>query len=305
MARIRLDPGFWRADGGADWPGGADPRRADFAAPEVAADIGARWFAEVPDALWFSEVPVALWCAVYLSLAKARGSECRLLAPVNADVRGRLGALGLFHALRDGGVEVDGEVGDGGADFSGSAGDGVGVVLPLTRFRDEGDVDELTNRANDALSASNLGAANLYPIVRETFSEIAMNAAQHSESPIGAYGVIQFQRSERGQSFVCGVADGGIGIRRSLGRNPAHPPEHLRDDWTAIEYAMNELVSGTGNPYRGIGLFGIMEDAIADNQSVIIRSGLGSLFINDENAGTGAMRTSLFPGTLACVSIPA
>lgn len=86
-----------------------------------------------------------------------------------------------------------------------------------------------------------------------------MNAVQHAESRIGAYGLVQFYESERGQRFVCAVANGGIGIRRSLEKNPDFR-FRVPYDWVAVELAMGERVSGTGDSTRGIGLYGVAED---------------------------------------------
>ena len=70
------------------------------------------------------------------------------------------------------------------------------LVLPLTGFNTEFEVEDVTNRAQMALQESGLGAANIYPVVSETFAELAMNAVQHAESPIGAFGFVQFYQSE-------------------------------------------------------------------------------------------------------------
>ena len=145
------------------------------------------------------------------------------------------------------------------------------------------------------------GSANLHPLVTEVFAELAMNAVQHSESPIRAYGLIQFYGSQVGRRFVCGVADGGIGIRRSL-KKPS-----LRDrvpyDWVAIELALRERVSGTLDETRGIGLYGVAEDIRRGGRQLIIHSGIGSLQIG-EDLQSSARRTRLFLGTLAFASIP-
>ena len=112
-----------------------------------------------------------------------------------------LKSLGLFQFLQDQGVDVD----DRGIVIR----DALKLVLPLTRFDTEFDVDQITNRAEDALSGSRLGPANVYPLVTITFGELALNAVQHAESSVGAYGFIQFYESRAGSRFVCGVADGG------------------------------------------------------------------------------------------------
>ena len=287
--RAPFQGNFQHAGSNPAWLDAKDPRRPDFSEREVALDL------RLCD---FVQVPAALWCAILLLLAKNNGGECELLTPDNAEVRTYLKSMGLYQALQENGVRVDG----GGVAESRSR----GVVLPLTHLNSEYEVDEATNRAYDAISASNLGASNLHFVVTETFSELAMNAVQHAESAIGAYGVIQFVQNQSGQRrFVCGVADGGIGIRRSLSRNPAHPKRELWRDWTAIEYAMKERVSGTANSLRGMGLFGIMEDTVANGQALIIHSGIGLLQVNEGSSVSDARRASLFPGTLAYVSIPA
>jgi hypothetical protein len=138
--------------------------------------------------------------------------------------------------------------------------------------------------------------------VSEVFAELAQNAVQHAESPIDALGFIQFYETERGRRFICAVGDGGIGIRRSLERNP-----ELRDkvpyDWVAIDKALEERVSGTGLKRRGIGLYGIAEDMRKAGRQLIINSGLG-IVITSEEMERKVERTKLFPGTMTYASIP-
>lgn len=74
-------------------------------------------------------------------------------------------------------------------------------------------------------------------------------------------------------------------------------------DWVAVELAMLERVSGTGDSTRGIGLYGVAEDMRKGGRQLIIHSGIGSLQI-DEDLQSQARRTRLFPGTLAYASIP-
>jgi len=74
-------------------------------------------------------------------------------------------------------------------------------------------------------------------------------------------------------------------------------------DWDALELAVRERVSGTGDPHRGIGLYGVSEDVRRPGCSLLLHSGLGSLEIT-ERLEISARRTRLFPGTLASLSIP-
>ncbi|OGO50220.1 MAG: hypothetical protein A2148_04295 [Chloroflexi bacterium RBG_16_68_14] len=202
--------------------------------------------------------------------------------------------MGLFDALKQAGVEVDDRGVRGRSDPQ--------LILPLTRFSEEREVEDLANRALEALNKAGLGAANLHPLVSEIFAELALNAVQHAESPIGAFGLIQFYELQQGRRFVCAVGDGGIGIRRSLERNP-DLADQVPYDWVAIELALRERVSGTGSKTRGIGLYGVAEDMRKAGRQLIIHSGIGMVETNEE-LESEAKRTTLFPGTLAYASIP-
>src|SRR5262249_34953812 len=143
----------------------------------------------------------------------SRGSACRLIVPENLGVCIYLKSVGLFKVLQNNGVEVD-DRGIGGSQSP-------QLILPLSSFSTANEVERLANEALESLRGAGIGSANLYPVVSEIFAELALNAVQHSESPLGAFGLIQFYESESSRRFVCAVADGGIGIRRSLERNPA------------------------------------------------------------------------------------
>ncbi|MCH7701473.1 MAG: hypothetical protein IID37_07270 [Planctomycetes bacterium] len=205
-----------------------------------------------------------------------------------------LKSLGLFDILKDCRVEVDDRNIYGGIDTK--------TILPITRFETTADAQDITNKTFARLQSSGLGAANLTSVVSELFSELATNAAEHSESAVGAFGCVQFFLGGGAPRFTCTVADGGIGIYESLCKN-----EELKSqvsyDWDALELAVRERVSGTGNPHRGLGLYGVSEDVRRKDHSLLLHSGLGSLEIN-ENLDSSARRTRLFPGTLAFLSIP-
>jgi hypothetical protein len=264
----------------------SDPRSPSFAVKGVDVDLRDCDFVR-PQA--------AMWCAVYLALASRRGSHGRLLVPTNLGVCLYLKTLGLFDVLKSFGVEVDdrgiGECKD------------TKTILPITRFDTSADATGLTNAAFDRLQSLNIGAVNLTAAVTELFGELAMNAAQHSESVIGAFGCVQFFEFEQGSRFTCTVADGGIGVKASLLKNEALR-SRISYDWDALELAVRERVSGTGDPHRGIGLYGVSEDVRRPGRSLLLHSGLGSLEIT-EDLESSARRTRLFPGTMAFLSIPA
>lgn len=262
----------------------ADPRKPAFSHERVDVDLRD---------CEFIRPPAALWCVVFLALARQRGAHCRLLVPSSTPVCMYLKALGLFAVLKDLDVEVD--------DRDLAPGSGTKTVLPIRGFRSEADATQITNEAFNRLQQAQLGAANMTSIVTELFGELAMNAAQHSESEIGAYACIQF--FENFPRFTCTIADGGIGVRAHLCRNPALRPR-VNYDWDALELAVRERISGTGDHSRGIGLYGVSEDVRKPNHSLLLHSGLGSLEIN-EDVESAARRTRLFPGTLAFLSVPA
>lgn len=263
-----------------------DPRTGTFSARSV--DIDLRHCT-------FIRPPAVLWCAVYPLLVAAKSKACRLLVPANMGVATYLKTTLLFDVLRQAGVEVDDR---GVRKLSKHR-----IILPLTRFRNEPEVEELANQALESLRDAGLGVANLHPLVSEVFAELALNAVQHSESQIGALGLIQFHQFDQGERFVCAVADGGIGIRRSLERNP-----ELRDrvpyDWAAIELALKERITGTGSPTRGIGLFGVAEDMRKSGRQLIVHSGIGTVETSEEMESHSTRTPVLFPGTLAFASIP-
>lgn len=237
----------------------------------------------------------ALWCVVYLMLASKQGSHCRLLVPNNMAVCQFLKTLRLFDILKDHDVDVD--------DRNIRAGSADKTIVPITRFDTATDASTLTNDIFAGMQSFPNVSAGLTQVVAELFGELAMNAAQHSESPIGSFGCVQFVDTNQGSRFVCVVADGGIGVYKSLTRNPAYR-KRVNYDWDALELAIRERVSGTTDPHRGIGLYGVSEDVRQPKRSLLLHSGIGSLEITEE-LESHAKRTRLFPGTLAFLSIPA
>lgn len=264
-----------------------DPRRSEFHETEVDLDLRE---------CEFIQPAAALWCVVYGLLAARRKAKCRLLVPENLGVANYLKSMEFFKILQEGGVDVD-DRGVGG-------GSTARLITPITLFTTESDVDRIANEASEQLTDAGVGAANLYSVVAEIFAELAMNAVQHSQSEIGCLGLIQFYQFEAGERFICAVADGGIGIRASLESNPELRREAAYD-WTAIEKALEEGVSGTGSGRRGIGLFGVAEEMAKPDRQLIIHSGIGLLRRTGGGARSGATRSPVrFPGTLVSASIP-
>ena len=262
-----------------------DPRQHLFPEPNVAVNLR-------ECSLIYP--PAILWCAVNLSLWRQRGFRCLLRSPDDRTTRSYLADTGLFHILRDMGVDVDA----GDTDTFPSA----DTILPLTRFDGLGEAADLTNRVEYSLYSSGLGSANVHPLVCELFSELVNNAAEHSDSGIGAYAFVQFHSSGEERRFTCGVADGGIGIRQSIERNPGL--EHFGNEWAAIALAIKELVSGTSSATRGIGLFSVFDEMRHPGRELVIHSGKGIL-VKGEDSQVRFIRANLFPGTLVHFSVQA
>ena len=285
MLEIRAPRIFAHAGGLPPQSASLDPRDPDF--PEDAVRVDLR-------GCEFVYPPAALWCVVYAALVCHYGMACELLVPQNPEAASRLKAAGLFSALTEMGADVD-ERGVDAADES-------QVVLPLSQFAAATEVENLVDATIDRLHESGF-SGGFGSIASNTFGELGINAVQHAESPIDAYGMVQFYDSpQHGKQFSCAVADGGIGIRGALHLN--HQIAPLPDDETAIDYAVYENLSGTGSPSRGIGLFGIADATRKfPNRGLIIHSGVGMLMLGAD--GPSQRTLVRFPGTLAAARISA
>jgi hypothetical protein len=263
-----------------------DPRRASFS--EEFVDIDLR-------ECEFIQPAAVLWCLIYGLLTARANTCCRLLVPDHIGVAIYLKAVELFRILQASRVEID-DRGVGGLPAG-------RLILPITRFTTESEVDKIANEASARLTAAGVGASNLYSVVAEVFAELAMNAVQHSRSAIGSFGLIQFYQFDVGERFICAVADGGIGIRRSLESNPALR-RRATYDWTSIDLALEEGTSGTGSSRRGIGLFGVAEEMAKPGRQLIVHSGIGLLISGGRTVVEATRSRVCFPGTLVSASIP-
>ena len=105
----------------------------------------------------------------------------------------------------------------------------------------------------------------------------------------------------KGHAFDVVVADSGIGIRTALANNPSlKQPE---TDEEAIALAVQELVSGTGSPTRGIGLWMTLTEMRKPGRKLWIQSGSGLLTMYGE-AEPELRKVQHRQGTMVRLTIP-
>ena len=264
-----------------------DPRRPEFDWESVRIDLSR---------CEFVRPPAVLWCTIYSLLVAEKGIPCEFVVPNLPDIATYLNDLGMFAVLRDAGVRVNHLETPNTERWQ--------LVLPLTRLHSISEVEDLENSLIENLERRNLSSTNLHIDVAVVFAELGNNAVEHALSPIDAYGLVQFYDWYPRPRFVCAVADGGIGISASLQNNPEYKGCALTD-WGAIEYAIQENSSGTGDRTRGMGLFHIANDILPPDRELNINSGSGFLHTDGKTLQTRSMRSNLFPGTSAFINVPA
>ena len=175
-------------------------------------------------------------------------------------------------------------------------------ALESTAFHGMQEAQELTDSLEDNLQILSMGAANVRPELVEIFSELVNNAAEHGITETGANVHVRFMPHRRGHAFDTVVADQGPGIRATLAGNPALPrPE---TDAEAIGLAIQELVSGTGIPTRGIGLWMTATEMRKPGRKLLIHSGTGLLVMYGD-AAPEITETERRQGTMVRLTIPA
>ena len=148
-------------------------------------------------------------------------------------------------------------------------------ALEPTTFRSMREAQELADMLEENLGERRMGAASVRPELVEIFSELVNNAAEHGMTGEGANAHVRYLPHRRGKAFDVVVADSGAGIRATLAGNPElSPPE---SDAAAIGLAVQELVSGSGIPTRGIGLWMTVTEMRKPGRKLWIQSGAGLL----------------------------
>jgi hypothetical protein len=234
--------------------------------------------------------------------------EC--LAPKTPEIRLHLSGRNLpaylermdFFKLFDGRVETNVDL----APLEERNRTNPGTLQELVNFHTEEEIPEIISRISEILQ-------NQQYLIKEraaicaTLSEICANAVEHSASPFGAYAAVQAYHHivsgsrNRGEEVLIAIADGGVGVRETLARNPKNA-DFVSTDNDALRHALRMGVSTSGEVGRGGGLTVVAQIAARAGGSLSLRSGSGRVTAYGER--TNSRNVPAFPGTFVRVSLP-
>src|SRR5215207_2362847 len=185
-----------------------------------------------------------------------------------------------------------------------------GTLQELVNFHSEEEIPGIINRISEILENKEYGLRERAAICA-TLSEICANAVEHGHSPFGAYAAVQAyqhivsgprSRGERqGEEVLVAIADGGVGVRETLSRNPNYA-KFTETDNDALRHALKMGVSGTGEVGRGGGLAVVGQISARAGGSLSLRSASGRVTYYGDR--TSSRNVSDFPGTFVRVSLP-
>lgn len=146
-----------------------------------------------------------------------------------------------------------------------------GRFIPLTQIKSSNDLHEFITDMIPLLHAS---VQEVEPI-KYVISELVNNVLEHSKSPVGA--IVCAQYFPKKSRVSIGVADAGIGIKKSMEKN-----HYVPTDIDAILLAMKPGITGTTHKFggtelnAGAGLFFTKSIAKTSRNFFYIYSGNGS-----------------------------
>ncbi len=143
-------------------------------------------------------------------------------------------------------------------------------IIDIRREEDVG--ERIASRSADLLRAVPIPLG----LVADAVSELVDNFAQHSGTDLPATFTMQWFPRRRHLSLALG--DCGLGIRRTLQRNPEYEYVAQQPDEDAIVLALRQRVSC--QPGHGMGLTEVVENVIAAGGWLTIASGGGRVIID-------------------------
>ncbi len=181
-----------------------------------------------------------------------------------------------------------------------------GTLQELVNFHTEEEIPGIIERISEILENQGYRLRERVAIC-STLSEICANAAEHGTSSFGAYAAVQAYHHivsgsrRRGEEVLIAIADGGVGVRETLSRNPKYAEETATDN-DALRHALEMGVSGTGQIGRGGGLALVAGIASRSGGSLSLRSGTGRVTVYESRKNS--RNVPRFPGTFVRVSLP-
>ena len=183
-----------------------------------------------------------------------------------------------------------------------------GTLQELINFHSEEEIPGIINRISEILTNRGYRLRERASICA-TLSEICANAVEHGHSPFGAYAAVQAYQHivsggrarPRGEEVLVAIADGGVGVRETLSRNPKYA-EFTRTDNDALRHALQMGVSGTGEIGRGGGLAVVGQISARAGGSLSLRSNSGRVTYYGDRINS--RNVPPFPGTFVRVSLP-
>jgi hypothetical protein len=181
-----------------------------------------------------------------------------------------------------------------------------GTLQELVNFHAEEEIPGIIERISEILENQGYRLRERVAIC-STLSEVCANAAEHGVSSFGAYASVQAYHHivsgsrRRGEEVLIAIADGGVGVRETLSRNPKYA-EFTTTDNDALRHALEMGVSATGEIGRGGGLALVAGIAARAGGSLSLRSGAGRVTVYENRKNSRNVPD--FPGTFVRVSLP-
>lgn len=142
---------------------------------------------------------------------------------------------------------------------------------PCQQFRTDAEFFAVSKELAEAMSERCKTDQEAKFAIQVCLNELTENVLHHAYTDLGGFAVCQ--GTPKRKRFEVAIVDLGVGIRRSLSKNPKYAD--IGDDVTAIETALEPRVTATPERNSGIGL-SITKLLLRDNGGdLIVRSGLG------------------------------
>ena len=181
-----------------------------------------------------------------------------------------------------------------------------GTLQELVNFHTEQEIPGIIERISEILENQSYRLRERVAIC-SVLSEVCANAAEHGASSFGAYAAVQAYHHivsgprRRGEEVLVSIADGGVGVRETLSRNPRYAEQTTTDN-DALRLALEMGVSATGEIGRGGGLALVARIAADSGGSLSLRSGTGRVTVYENRKNS--RNVPEFPGTFVRVSLP-